>query len=64
MEKGKDERFGLPPTSLAEVGARAESAGVSNVYERKVYILNRIMNDEIGMGKFQWQLFALSGFGW
>ncbi|PWN96524.1 MFS general substrate transporter [Tilletiopsis washingtonensis] len=52
---------GLSPDIL---GKRLDAIGVNSVYERKVYILNRVMDEHIGMGKFQWQLFLLSGFGW
>ncbi|KAK0551807.1 hypothetical protein OC845_001992 [Tilletia horrida] len=48
----------------AEDSQHVESSAISSAYERKVFILNRVMNNHIGMGKFQWQLFVLSGFGW
>ncbi|KAE8225787.1 hypothetical protein CF319_g1529 [Tilletia indica] len=48
----------------ADLAAHVEAAAVSTAYERKVFVLNKVMNDYIGMGKFQWQLFVLSGFGW
>ncbi|SNX83799.1 related to PHO84 - high-affinity inorganic phosphate transporter [Melanopsichium pennsylvanicum] len=44
--------------------SRPDGKSVGDIYERKVYILNKVMNDHIGMGKFQWQLFLLSGWGW
>ncbi len=44
--------------------SRPDGASVDDIYERKVYILNKVMNDHIGMGKVQWQLFLLSGWGW
>lgn len=70
LEKGKDDVD--PVTGLAkgeiadpvELGRRLEASGVSDSYERKVYILNRVMNEHIGMGRFQYALFCLSGFGW
>lgn len=37
--------------SLAIDNKRIEAMGVESAYERKVYILNRIMNEHIGMGK-------------
>lgn len=43
-----------------EDAQHVESSAVSSAYERKVFILNRVMNTHIGMGKFQWQLFVLS----
>lgn len=46
----------LSPDILAK---RVEAAGLDSVYERKVYILNKVMDEHIGMRKFQWQLFML-----
>ncbi|GAC76127.1 synaptic vesicle transporter SV2 [Moesziomyces antarcticus T-34] len=48
----------------SEVFSRPDGASVDDIYERKVYILNKVMNEHIGMGKVQWQLFLLSGWGW
>ncbi|CAD6923779.1 unnamed protein product [Tilletia laevis] len=48
----------------ADLAVHVEAAAVSGAYERKVFVLNKVMNEDIGMGKFQWQLFVLSGFGW
>ncbi|KAH8157317.1 hypothetical protein CIB48_g10934 [Xylaria polymorpha] len=36
---------------------------VDIVYARKAAVLNRAIKD-IGMGKYQWQLFIVVGFGW
>ncbi|KAM0808258.1 putative Major facilitator superfamily transporter [Seiridium cardinale] len=36
---------------------------IDPVYEAKANVLNRAIQD-IGMGKYQWQLFAVVGFGW
>ncbi|TKY89249.1 hypothetical protein EX895_001780 [Sporisorium graminicola] len=44
--------------------ARPDGRSVDDMYERKVYILNKVLNEHIGMGKVQWQLFLLSGWGW
>ena len=33
------------------------------VYEAKAHVLNKAIQD-IGMGKYQWQLFVVIGFGW
>ncbi len=52
----------LSPDSSAL--ARPDASSVDDIYERKVYILNKVLNEEIGMGKVQWQLFFLSGWGW
>nr|XP_031857508.1 uncharacterized protein CI109_007068 [Kwoniella shandongensis]KAA5524580.1 hypothetical protein CI109_007068 [Kwoniella shandongensis] len=37
--------------------------GVDPVYAAKARVLNRAIQD-IGMGKYQWQLFFVIGFGW
>ena len=52
---------GLSP---AIMNNRGKASGMSDMYERKCFILNKVMNEHIGMGRFQWALFALSGFGW
>lgn len=49
--------------STAVMERRIEASGISSNYERKVFILNRVMNDHIGMGRFQWSLFLLCGLG-
>ncbi|EJD34848.1 MFS general substrate transporter [Auricularia subglabra TFB-10046 SS5] len=33
------------------------------VYQAKAHVLNRAIQD-IGMGRYQWQLFVVTGFGW
>ncbi|EST05192.1 Major facilitator superfamily [Kalmanozyma brasiliensis GHG001] len=48
----------------SEEFSRPDGKSVDDIYERKVYILNKVLNEEIGMGKVQWQLFFLSGWGW
>ncbi|KAL3476628.1 major facilitator superfamily domain-containing protein [Aspergillus californicus] len=58
-----------PPTELTMEALRAEvEAGVvasshDTVYDRKAKIINRAIQD-IGMGRYQWGLFVLCGFGW
>ncbi|KAK0518631.1 hypothetical protein OC835_007779 [Tilletia horrida] len=52
------------PLDPRDLAAHVEAAAVSTAYERKVFVLNKVMNEYIGMGRFQWQLFILSGFGW
>lgn len=37
--------------------------GLDPIYEAKVHALNQAMQ-EIGMGRYQWILFCLTGFGW
>ncbi|EKM59977.1 uncharacterized protein PHACADRAFT_138348 [Phanerochaete carnosa HHB-10118-sp] len=59
------------PDVLAVPGIFAESkdvydgeeSGVDPVYHAKARLLNQAIQ-EIGMGKYQWYLFCLTGFGW
>lgn len=45
------------------IDTRVLSLGADEVYENKVAIMNEALID-IGMGPFQWKVFALTGFGW
>ncbi|KAL4902712.1 hypothetical protein BDW74DRAFT_186678 [Aspergillus multicolor] len=45
------------------IDTRGISEGVDELYERKVTILNAALID-LGMGPFQWKVFALTGLGW
>ncbi|KAJ5095700.1 hypothetical protein NUU61_005056 [Penicillium alfredii] len=47
----------------AEVDADVSTSGRDSVYDRKAKVINRAIQD-IGMGRYQWELFALCGFGW
>ncbi|KAJ3983456.1 MFS general substrate transporter [Lentinula detonsa] len=38
--------------------------GVSAVYEAKSQLINEYLQTEIGFGRYQWQLFILTGLGW
>jgi hypothetical protein len=38
-------------------------ASISDSYRMKSEIVSRCM-DEIGMGRYQWCLFVVTGFGW
>ncbi|KAI9149959.1 MFS siderochrome iron transporter [Paramyrothecium foliicola] len=44
-----------------------DTAGIPNasnpVYEKKIAIMNQALID-IGMGSFQWKIYAMTGFGW
>jgi MFS family permease len=44
-------------------GALPEGTTLDPVYEAKARVLNRAIQ-EIGMGRYQWQLFVVIGFGW
>ncbi|KAH8425085.1 uncharacterized protein LDX57_002833 [Aspergillus melleus] len=47
----------------AEVESAVAASGVDSVYDRKAKIINRAIQD-IGMGRYQWELYVLCGFGW
>ncbi|KAH9949810.1 MFS general substrate transporter [Amylocystis lapponica] len=60
-----------PRDGASVIGVRAETqdvydeeeSGVDPVYQAKARILNDAFQ-EIGMGKYQWYLFVVAGFGW
>ena len=41
-----------------------ESAAVDEAYARKVYLCNKIIDEYIGMTRWQWGLLLVAGFGW
>ncbi|KAG9316881.1 MFS general substrate transporter [Chiua virens] len=43
---------------------RSLTNGVARDYELKCALINKCMQEEIGFGRYQWQLFALCGLGW
>lgn len=45
------------------IDTRAIHVGSDYIYEKKVSIMNQALID-IGMGPFQWKVFAMTGFGW
>ncbi|KAI9373541.1 major facilitator superfamily domain-containing protein [Aspergillus egyptiacus] len=45
------------------INTRGLSQGADEIYERKVSIMNEALID-LGMGRFQWKVFALTGLGW
>lgn len=44
--------------------AHVEASAVDEIYRRKVYIMNKIMNEHIGMTWWQYGLLCVSGVGW
>lgn len=46
-----------------EVESDVAASGHDSAYDRKSKVINRAIQD-IGMGRYQWQLFFLCGFGW
>ncbi|KAI0350963.1 MFS general substrate transporter [Trametes cingulata] len=64
--KGQKDRAETPITSrVTAVKAMDlfEDGTVDPVYQAKARVLNAALQ-EIGMGKYQWWLFAVAGFGW
>lgn len=47
----------------AEVEDNTSASSHDSVYDRKAKVINSALMD-IGMGRYQWQLFFLCGFGW
>ncbi|KAI4276697.1 MAG: hypothetical protein LQ337_002326 [Flavoplaca oasis] len=47
----------------AEVEVESVASGHDTAYDRKSIVINKAITD-IGMGRYQWSLFALCGFGW
>ncbi|KAJ3456938.1 hypothetical protein MRS44_014079 [Fusarium solani] len=45
------------------IDTRTIPSGADVVYERKVAVMNQALID-MGMGSFQWNVFAMTGFGW
>jgi hypothetical protein len=45
------------------IDTEAMHLGADEVYEKKIAIMNEAIID-LGMGSFQWKIFAMTGFGW
>ncbi|KAH8732211.1 major facilitator superfamily domain-containing protein [Phaeosphaeriaceae sp. PMI808] len=60
--QSKDGTQDGPLIHEAPVGV-LEEGSLDPVYEAKATVLNKAIQD-IGMGKYQWQLFIVIGFGW
>lgn len=58
---------GQPRLTLESLRAEIEddlaSGGHDTAYDKKSKVINKAIQD-IGMGRYQWQLFVLAGFGW
>ncbi|CDO68083.1 hypothetical protein BN946_scf184788.g14 [Trametes cinnabarina] len=65
--EAKCQKLGAKPTtSRVDAVASAdlfEDGTVDPIYQAKARVLNAAIQ-EIGMGKYQWWLFAVAGFGW
>ncbi|KAI8992844.1 MFS general substrate transporter [Trametes punicea] len=65
-EKGQKTDRATPTTSRVSAVAAEdlfEDGTVNPVYQAKARVLNAAIQ-EIGMGRYQWWLFAVAGFGW
>lgn len=46
-----------------EIDSDIAASGHDSSYDRKSKVINKAIQD-IGMGRYQWELFGLCGFGW
>jgi hypothetical protein len=63
MRSDSPNKVDLVAENYHGIDTRAIPTGTDEVYERKIAILNQALID-IGMGGFQWKIFAMTGFGW
>lgn len=59
----RNEENTSPPALTQHVEGTLPEGSVDPVYEAKARLLNQAILD-IGMGRYQWQLFIVIGFGW
>ncbi|PVI01381.1 MFS general substrate transporter [Periconia macrospinosa] len=62
-EQSKDNAHEIPSSVHEAPAAVLGEGALDPVYEAKAKILNKAIQD-IGMGRYQWQLFIVIGFGW
>lgn len=63
--KGIDEKGAMQLNDeLTFNRTHVEASAVDDVYARKVFIFNKIMNEHIGMTWWQWGLLGVAGVGW
>lgn len=60
---GADAESATVLDDASEYMALAKAEGINPAFMAKVVVLNKAMN-ELGMGRYQWELFFTSGFGW
>ncbi|EON67211.1 hypothetical protein W97_06464 [Coniosporium apollinis CBS 100218] len=67
--KGEDDKASSFSGNLTLEGLKAEvendiaAGGFNSAYDRKSKVINKAIQD-IGMGRYQYELFVLCGFGW
>ncbi|KAG9124963.1 hypothetical protein FRC07_009555, partial [Ceratobasidium sp. 392] len=66
MTASTDEKKGVQvvDSEVVSIERRAHEYGVDSIYDMKSELVNQCLQNEIGMGRYQWELFLLSGFGW
>ncbi|KAL5507126.1 hypothetical protein ACEPAH_6582 [Sanghuangporus vaninii] len=64
VKKTSDIAVSLEDTKVAEEVVENPADGVDSAYERKSHLINQCLQHEIGFGRYQWELFILTGFGW
>jgi hypothetical protein len=65
-EKDKDQERDIPHDAaslISEQTLLAKKEGIKPAFLAKVNVLNAALH-EIGMGRYQWELFVTAGFGW
>ncbi|KAF5371452.1 hypothetical protein D9757_009971 [Collybiopsis confluens] len=60
----KEEHTSSPPPPPPSNNPPKEGEGISAIYEAKSRLINEHLQNEIGFGRYQWQLFVLTGLGW
>ncbi len=69
LDAGQESSLGSDKVGLtieqlrAEIDEDVAAGGHDTAYDRKSKVINRAIQD-IGMGRYQWMLFVLCGFGW
>lgn len=58
-----DSATGLKQRAMVDIYADDDEDAVDPVYQAKARLLNEAIQ-EIGMGRYQWSLFLVAGFGW
>lgn len=59
----RDSESATVQDDMSEYMLSAKREGINPAFMAKVVVLNRAMA-ELGMGRYQWELFFTSGFGW
>ncbi|KAI0053514.1 MFS general substrate transporter [Auriscalpium vulgare] len=62
-KSSKETVYSLSPDNVPTKEDLYDAGSVDPVYQAKARVMNRAIQ-EIGMGKYQWALFAVAGFGW